>query len=159
MFDFYAGTAKRAPQWWQDHSLEWLYRLLKEPKRMWKRYVLGNPLFVWNIVKEKLHKLNIVYDHFTHSSPVKRNAKNTLCVNSTADQKTIKKYYIMGNYSEYKCSICGQLPEWQGKPLTLILDHISGNNTDSRIENLRWVCPNCNQQLETTGFKKIRVKK
>lgn len=112
-----------------------------------------------NIVKEKLHKLNIVYDHFTHSSPVKRNAKNTLCVNSTADQKTIKKYYIMGNYSEYKCSICGQLPEWQGKPLTLILDHISGNNTDSRIENLRWVCPNCNQQLETTGFKKIRVKK
>jgi N-acetylglucosaminyldiphosphoundecaprenol N-acetyl-beta-D-mannosaminyltransferase len=53
VFDFYAGTAKRAPQWWQDHSLEWLYRLLKEPKRMWKRYVLGNPLFVWNIVKEK----------------------------------------------------------------------------------------------------------
>ena len=53
VFDFYAGTAKRAPQWWQDHSLEWLYRLLKEPKRMWRRYVLGNPLFVWNIVKEK----------------------------------------------------------------------------------------------------------
>lgn len=53
VFDFYAGTAKRAPQWWQDHSLEWLYRLLKEPKRMWRRYVLGNPLFVWNIVKER----------------------------------------------------------------------------------------------------------
>ena len=53
VFDFYAGTAKRAPQWWQDHSLEWLYRLLKEPKRMWRRYVLGNPLFVWNVVKER----------------------------------------------------------------------------------------------------------
>lgn len=53
VFDFYAGTAQRAPQWWQEHSLEWLYRLMKEPKRMWRRYVLGNPLFVWNIMKEK----------------------------------------------------------------------------------------------------------
>ena len=53
VFDFYAGTAQRAPQWWQEHALEWLYRLVKEPKRMWRRYVLGNPLFVWNIVKER----------------------------------------------------------------------------------------------------------
>jgi len=50
------------------------------------------------------------------------------------------------------------LPEWQNKPLTLILDHINGNNKDHRLENLRWVCPNCNQQLETTGFKSIRTK-
>ena len=54
VFDFYAGTAKRAPKWWQDHSLEWLYRLCIEPKRMWRRYVLGNPLFLWNIMKEKM---------------------------------------------------------------------------------------------------------
>lgn len=54
VFDFYAGTAQRAPKWWQDHSLEWLYRLFKEPKRMWRRYVLGNPLFLWNIIKEKI---------------------------------------------------------------------------------------------------------
>lgn len=49
VFDFFAGTAKRAPLWWQRHSLEWLYRLLKEPKRMWRRYVIGNALFLWNI--------------------------------------------------------------------------------------------------------------
>ena len=53
VFDFYAGTAKRAPKWWQEHSLEWLYRLCIEPKRMWRRYVIGNPLFLWNIYKEK----------------------------------------------------------------------------------------------------------
>ena len=53
VFDFYAGTAQRAPRWWQEHSLEWLYRLLKEPQRMWRRYVLGNPLFLWYISKEK----------------------------------------------------------------------------------------------------------
>lgn len=59
VFDFYAGTAQRAPQWWQEHSLEWLYRLMKEPKRMWRRYVIGNPLFLWNIRKERFN---------THSS-------------------------------------------------------------------------------------------
>ena len=53
VFDFYAGTAQRAPRWWQEHSLEWLYRLMKEPKRMWRRYVIGNPLFVYNVLKEK----------------------------------------------------------------------------------------------------------
>ena len=54
VFDFFAGTYKRAPQWWQAHSLEWLYRLVKEPKRMWRRYVLGNPLFLWNITLEAI---------------------------------------------------------------------------------------------------------
>ena len=53
VFDFFAGTVKRAPMWWQDHGLEWLYRLLKEPKRMWRRYIIGNALFLWNMVKEK----------------------------------------------------------------------------------------------------------
>ena len=53
VFDFFAGTYRRAPHWWQDHSLEWLYRLLKEPRRMWRRYVIGNPLFLWNVRREK----------------------------------------------------------------------------------------------------------
>lgn len=52
VFDFFAGTMERAPLWWQEHSLEWLYRLLKEPKRMWRRYIIGNTLFIWNIFKE-----------------------------------------------------------------------------------------------------------
>lgn len=56
VFDFFAGTYQRAPQWWQEHSLEWLYRLLKEPRRMWRRYVLGNPLFLWNVLKERVAK-------------------------------------------------------------------------------------------------------
>lgn len=46
VFDFFAGTMKRAPMWWQEHGLEWLYRLLKEPKRMWRRYIIGNTLFL-----------------------------------------------------------------------------------------------------------------
>ena len=54
VFDFFAGTVERAPIWWQRHGLEWLYRLLKEPKRMWRRYIIGNTLFLWNMLKEKM---------------------------------------------------------------------------------------------------------
>jgi N-acetylglucosaminyldiphosphoundecaprenol N-acetyl-beta-D-mannosaminyltransferase len=54
VFDFFAGTVERAPEWWQRHGLEWLYRLLKEPKRMWRRYIIGNTLFFKNILVEKL---------------------------------------------------------------------------------------------------------
>ena len=53
VFDFFAGTMQRAPIWWQEHSLEWLYRLIKEPKRMWRRYIIGNTLFIYNIMKDK----------------------------------------------------------------------------------------------------------
>ena len=52
VFDFFAGTVERAPMWWQEHGLEWLYRLMKEPKRMWRRYIIGNALFLWNMLKE-----------------------------------------------------------------------------------------------------------
>ena len=51
VFDFYAGTVKRAPLWWQEHSLEWLYRLLKEPRRMFRRYAFGNVKFIWNLLR------------------------------------------------------------------------------------------------------------
>ncbi|MBR4131170.1 MAG: WecB/TagA/CpsF family glycosyltransferase [Bacteroidaceae bacterium] len=53
VFDFYAGTVKRAPLWWQKHSLEWLYRLLMEPRRMWRRYIIGNAKFLYYIYKER----------------------------------------------------------------------------------------------------------
>lgn len=55
VFDFFAGTVERAPLWWQEHGLEWLYRLLKEPKRMWRRYIIGNTLFLKNVVKEMIN--------------------------------------------------------------------------------------------------------
>lgn len=113
-----------------------------------------------NKLKEKINSLNLDTSHFTNQSkePVKRNPENIFIENSTANQSTLRKYYKKGNYTPYKCSICGMEPFWQGKELTLILDHINGQNHDDRLENLRWVCPNCNQQLETTGSKNINFK-
>ena len=52
VFDFYAGTLKRAPLSWQRHSLEWLHRLLMEPRRMWRRYIIGAAKFLYYISKE-----------------------------------------------------------------------------------------------------------
>lgn len=54
VFDFYAGTINRAPEWMIKLGLEWFYRLIKEPKRMWKRYLVGNVLFVWYMILEKI---------------------------------------------------------------------------------------------------------
>lgn len=57
VFDFYAGTAKRAPLWMQRHSLEWLHRLISNPPRMWRRYLIGNPQFIWNVFKEWINPI------------------------------------------------------------------------------------------------------
>lgn len=107
---------------------------------------------VATLIKKRIQELNIDISHFSKQNSI-RNPDNIFIENSTASQKVLRNYYIKGAYSEYKCSECGQEPFWNNKPLTLILDHKNGINNDDRLENLHWVCPNCNQQLETTGSK------
>lgn len=53
--DFEAGNIKRAPKWISEIGMEWLYRLLAEPKRLWKRYLVHGPSFFWLILKQKLN--------------------------------------------------------------------------------------------------------
>lgn len=52
-FDFYAGTVKQAPKWMQDNGLEWLFRLIQEPRRLWKRYLITNSIFIYLFLKHK----------------------------------------------------------------------------------------------------------
>lgn len=52
-FDFYAGTVKQAPDWMQDSGLEWLFRLIQEPRRLWKRYLFTNSKFIYLFLKYK----------------------------------------------------------------------------------------------------------
>ena len=52
LFDFYSGRISRAPAWMREIGLEWVYRLLQEPGRMWRRYIIGNPLFLFRVWKE-----------------------------------------------------------------------------------------------------------
>ena len=58
VFDFYAKTIKRAPKWMIALGLEWFYRLIREPRRMWRRYVVGNPRFTWLMIKERFSLKN-----------------------------------------------------------------------------------------------------
>lgn len=53
-FDFHAGLLKQAPKWMQDRGLEWLYRLSREPRRLWRRYAYLNPLFCYAVARQYL---------------------------------------------------------------------------------------------------------
>lgn len=53
-FDVIAGVVKRAPLWMQNVGLEWLFRFFQEPKRMWKRYLIGNSKFIALVLREKM---------------------------------------------------------------------------------------------------------
>jgi len=52
-FDVFAGKTKRAPVWMQKIGMEWFFRLIQEPKRMWKRYLVGNTKFILLVLREK----------------------------------------------------------------------------------------------------------
>lgn len=52
-FDVVAGKVNRAPKWMQEYGLEWFYRIIQEPRRMWKRYLVTNSKFAWLLLKEK----------------------------------------------------------------------------------------------------------
>lgn len=52
-FNFHAGRLAQAPRWMQRAGLEWLYRLLREPRRLWRRYLVGNPRFLWLLLKTR----------------------------------------------------------------------------------------------------------
>jgi N-acetylglucosaminyldiphosphoundecaprenol N-acetyl-beta-D-mannosaminyltransferase len=56
-FDFIAGEKKQAPKFMQEHGIEWLFRLVSEPRRLWRRYLFGNARFLWSIVRTPSRKV------------------------------------------------------------------------------------------------------
>lgn len=113
------------------------------------------------------------------SKQLSRHAKSNLCNNCVksvrADREAKEKFdywlangcfktqaltTVRGKFRELllehygnKCAVCGMPPIWQGKPIVLILDHIDGNASNNREDNLRFVCPNCDSQLDTYKSK------
>lgn len=75
------------------------------------------------------------------------------CENSKVSQNKLRHTFKDKMYVPYQCAVCGLPPFWNNQPLVLTLDHINGKNKDNRIENLRWVCPNCDRQSNTYGSK------
>ncbi len=65
----------------------------------------------------------------------------------------VRKRLLKEKQIPYTCALCEVGPEWKGRPLSLVLDHINGIHNDHRLENLRFLCPNCNAQTPTYGGK------
>lgn len=80
-----------------------------------------------------------------------KNRSNRLKSGQLLDNNTIRDALFYEGLKE--CSIYGISSEWNGKPLTLQIDHINGNSDNNNYDNLRLVCPNCHSQLETTTSK------
>lgn len=78
-----------------------------------------------------------------------------MVINSTYSTTNLKYRLYDENLKERKCELCGQTEDWQGKHMSLILDHINGINDDHRLVNLRIVCPNCNATLPTHSGKNV----
>ena len=81
--------------------------------------------------------------------PSKVSNEELFTENNLHGRCTLKKRIIKEKLIPYKCACCGRDPIWNGKELVLVLDHINGINNDNRLENLRFLCPNCNAQQDT----------
>lgn len=99
---------------------------------------------ITNITKA-LKRNNIDYNHLQkiNFTWVKRTNEEIFCIESKIDKSTVKQRIIKNNLIEYKCHSCGCNDVWLGMKMPLILDHINGINNDNRLENLRFLCSNC----------------
>lgn len=110
-------------------------------------------------VKQRMSDLNLDGSIFKGKSPItkydtlhKVNASDILKPYCKHARSVLRRYVIKNNLIPYRCAICGCV-EWQGRTLSLELDHINGINNDNRIENLRFLCPNCHSQTTTYGSR------
>lgn len=104
-------------------------------------------------------RLNLDASHFTgqghlrgktHSWTPRRPLAEILVQNSSLrGNDRLKPRLLKAGLLNNRCYECNLKPLWQGKPLVLVLDHINGVSSDYRIENLRFLCPNCNSQQKT----------
>lgn len=112
-------------------------------------------------VKKYIKIFNINIEHFrltskNNGNKKKLNLNEILVENSRYIYTTnLKEKLYKEGLKEKKCELCGQDENWNGKKISLILDHINGKNDDNRLENLRIVCPNCNATLPTHGGKNV----
>lgn len=122
-------------------------------------YTVKGNSWGYSQVKRRMDDLNLDYSIFKGKSAVIKTGrlnnvrKEDILKENCKHQRTVlRRYVIKNNLIQYKCAICG-CTEWQGKTLSLELDHINGINNDNRLENLRFLCPNCHSQTSTYGSR------
>lgn len=111
-----------------------------------------------DVIKKRIKELGCTTEHFkqTNSSgwiPHKLVLEDVFSQNScTNSSHTVRKLVLRHNLLPYKCALCG-ITEWAGKPISLQLHHENGIKTDNRLENLKFLCPNCHAQTDNYGSK------
>lgn len=98
--------------------------------------------------------------HFSSVTPVKTTTLSDaelFCENSAADRGVVKKHIIKRGLIPYVCRDCGNNGAWNGKPISLHLEHINGTNNDNRLKNLTFLCPNCHSQTPTFAGKNSKL--
>ena len=126
-------------------------------RKMGFKCVAGNAR---NTVKRRIAELNINIEHWSD------NTKNAHFVNKYSDEEYFRAGVARnGNHTRnrlrqdklipYVCACCGNAGEWNGRELILQVDHINGDHNDNRLENLRFLCPNCHSQTETFAGKNV----
>lgn len=126
-------------------------------------YTVKGNSWGYSQIKRRMDDLNLDYSIFKGKSAVIKTGrlnnvkKEDILKENCKHQRTVlRRYVIKNNLIPYKCAICGCI-EWQGKTLSLELDHINGINNDNRLENLRFLCPNCHSQTSTYGSRNQQI--
>lgn len=110
------------------------------------------------ILSERIIENDIDISHFKLQGIGKpRYSIEDICIKNSkyTNIERLKIRLVNEGYKEYKCSICGNIGEHLNKKLVLQLDHINGICKDHRLENLRFLCPNCHSQTNTFSGKNI----
>ena len=150
---------------WSNINKEKLINAIKNSKSYNEVFIklnMSSASSNYNLLKRLIKKFNINISHFLNKSELmvrvhlqrKLSINEILIINSKTSRGTIKKIVLDNNLLEYKCVLCGQDEWWNGQKMSLILDHKNGVRNDHRLENLRFVCPNCNSTLPTHCRKK-----
>lgn len=110
-------------------------------------------------IKYWIDELKLDTSHFNREkqlaklgNPRKLTSEEVFSIGSGISKNTVRRW--AKSEISYVCHDCGNCGEHNGKPLTLQLDHINGDPTDNRKQNLRWLCPNCHSQTETFAGRK-----
>ena len=85
--------------------------------------------------------------------------REVLVENSSYSRQELKRRLVSNDLLKYRCAICDNNGQWMGKKISLQLDHINGTSNDNRLDNLRFLCPNCHSQTGNFSGKARRINK